>query len=115
MTRLGQCETTSRRSASVAIKYDQPSDNSDDSRLSFGQPWPRTGTSGTITYTTSQDWSLVDGFYFAVATLTASSIADPELTITGWPIKLPQLGGNPHLSRRGSRWVYASTPSALTA
>jgi hypothetical protein len=34
---------------------------------------------GTITYTTSQDWSLVDGFYFAVATLTTSSIADPWL------------------------------------
>jgi hypothetical protein len=31
---------------------------------------------GTLTYTTSQDWSLVDGFYFAVATLTTSSIAD---------------------------------------
>ncbi|MGH3017499.1 MAG: ion channel [Gaiellaceae bacterium] len=43
---------------------------------------------GTITYTTSQDWSLVDGFYFAVATLTTSSIADPELTITGAPIKI---------------------------
>jgi Ion channel len=43
---------------------------------------------GTLTYTTSQDWSLVDGFYFAVATLTTSSIADPNLTITGAPIKI---------------------------
>ena len=43
---------------------------------------------GTLTYTTSQDWSLVDGFYFAVATLTTSSIADPDLTITGGPIKI---------------------------
>jgi uncharacterized membrane protein YkgB len=43
---------------------------------------------GTLTYTFSQDWSLVDGFYFAVATLTTSSIADPDLVITGWPIKL---------------------------
>ena len=43
---------------------------------------------GTLTYTTSQDWNLVDGFYFAVATLTTSSIADPNLTITGWPIKI---------------------------
>ena len=43
---------------------------------------------GTITYTTSQDWSLVDSFYFAVATLTTSSIADPKLTITGAPIKI---------------------------
>jgi hypothetical protein len=30
----------------------------------------------------------VDGFYFAVATLTTSSIADPDLTITGAPIKI---------------------------
>ncbi|MDF2753147.1 MAG: Ion channel protein [Gaiellaceae bacterium] len=43
---------------------------------------------GTVTYTTSQDWSLVDGFYFAVATLTTSSIADPQLVITGAPIKI---------------------------
>lgn len=43
---------------------------------------------GTVTYTTSQDWSLVDGFYFAVATLTTSSIADPRLVITGAPIKI---------------------------
>ena len=43
---------------------------------------------GTITYTTSQNWDLVDGFYFAVATLTTSSIADPDLTITGAPIKI---------------------------
>ena len=40
---------------------------------------------GTVTYTTSQGWSLVDGFYFAIATLTTSSIADPHLTIEdGW-------------------------------
>jgi hypothetical protein len=40
---------------------------------------------GTVTYTTTQDWSLVDGFYFAVATLTTSSIADPDLTLeSGW-------------------------------
>ena len=43
---------------------------------------------GTLTYTTSQGCNLVDGFYFAVATLTTSSIADPNLTITGWPIKI---------------------------
>ena len=34
---------------------------------------------GTLAYTFGEDWSLVDGFYFAVATLTTSSIADPEL------------------------------------
>jgi voltage-gated potassium channel len=43
---------------------------------------------GTLTYTTSQDWSLVDGFYFGVATLTTSSIADPKLVISGGPIKI---------------------------
>ena len=43
---------------------------------------------GTLTYSTSQDWSLVDGFYFAVATLTTSSIADPKLVISGGPIKI---------------------------
>ena len=30
----------------------------------------------------------MDGFYFAVATLTTSSIADPDLTIIGAPIKI---------------------------
>ena len=40
---------------------------------------------GTLTYTWSLDWSLVNGFYFAIATLTTSSIADPHLTIeSGW-------------------------------
>jgi hypothetical protein len=43
---------------------------------------------GTLTYTTSQDWSLVDGFYFAVVTLTTASIADPHLVITGGPITI---------------------------
>src|SRR5262245_7400428 len=43
---------------------------------------------GPITYATSQNWNLVDAFYFAVMTLTTSSIADPELTITGGPIKI---------------------------
>jgi hypothetical protein len=43
---------------------------------------------GTVTYATSQDWSLVNGFYLAVATLTTSSIADPQLVITGAPIKI---------------------------
>jgi hypothetical protein len=37
---------------------------------------------GTIAYTLGEDWSVVDGFYFSVATLTTSSIADPELTLT---------------------------------
>jgi hypothetical protein len=33
-------------------------------------------------------WSLVDGLYVAVATLTTSSILDPELTITDPWLKL---------------------------
>jgi hypothetical protein len=37
---------------------------------------------GTLTYTLGQNWSVVDGFYVAVATLTTSSILDPKLTIT---------------------------------
>ena len=37
---------------------------------------------GTITFTLSNGWSVVDGFYVAVATLTTSSILDPKLTIT---------------------------------
>ena len=36
---------------------------------------------GTVTYTLGSDWSVVDGFYFAMATLTTSSIADAKLTI----------------------------------
>jgi len=37
---------------------------------------------GTLTYAIGGDWSVVDGFYFAVATLTTSSIADPKLVLT---------------------------------
>ena len=37
---------------------------------------------GTTTYTLGAGWSVVDGFYVAVATLTTSSILDPKLTIT---------------------------------
>jgi hypothetical protein len=36
---------------------------------------------GTVTYTLGNGWSLVDGFYFAVATLTTSSVADPSLVL----------------------------------
>ncbi len=40
---------------------------------------------GTITYTLGNGWSVVDGLYVAVATLTTSSILDPSLTFTdGW-------------------------------
>jgi hypothetical protein len=37
---------------------------------------------GTLTYTLGAGWTLADGLYVAVATLTTSSILDPELTIT---------------------------------
>jgi uncharacterized membrane protein YkgB len=37
---------------------------------------------GTLAYSLGNDWSIVDGLYVAVATLTTSSILDPELTIT---------------------------------
>ena len=38
---------------------------------------------GTITFTLGgNDWSVADGFYVAVATLTTSSILNPKLTIS---------------------------------
>jgi hypothetical protein len=37
---------------------------------------------GTITFSLGADWSVVDGLYVAVATLTTSSILDPKLTVT---------------------------------
>ena len=37
---------------------------------------------GTTTFTLGQDWSVVDGFYVAVATLTTSSVLDPKLAVT---------------------------------
>jgi Ion channel len=37
---------------------------------------------GTLAYALGEDWSVIDAFYFAVATLTTSSIADPDLVLT---------------------------------
>lgn len=37
---------------------------------------------GTVAYSLGGGWSVVDGLYVAVATLTTSSILDPKLTIT---------------------------------
>ena len=37
---------------------------------------------GTVTYSVGEGWNVIDGFYFAVCTLTTSSIADPHLTLT---------------------------------
>ena len=36
---------------------------------------------GTLAYSLGAGWSVVDGLYVAVATLTTSSILDPKLTI----------------------------------
>jgi hypothetical protein len=36
---------------------------------------------GTVTYTLGNGWNIIDAFYFAVATLTTSSIADPDLVL----------------------------------
>ena len=37
---------------------------------------------GTLAYSLGQGWSVVNGLYVAVATLTTSSILDPKLIIT---------------------------------
>jgi Ion channel len=40
---------------------------------------------GTLTYTLSQDWEVVDSFYFSVSTLTTTSVSDPDLVLEdGW-------------------------------
>ena len=43
---------------------------------------------GTVAYSLGEGWNVVDGFYFAVCTLTTSSIADPNLTLTHETLKL---------------------------
>ena len=43
---------------------------------------------GTVVYSLGEGWNVVDGFYFAVCTLTTSSIADPNLTLTHETLKL---------------------------
>jgi hypothetical protein len=43
---------------------------------------------GTLAYSVGAGWSVVDGLYVAVATLTTSSILDPELTVTDPWLKL---------------------------
>ena len=43
---------------------------------------------GTITYSLGEGWSAGNGFYFAVCTLTTSSIADPNLTLTHDAMKI---------------------------
>ena len=43
---------------------------------------------GTVVYSLGEGWNVIDGFYFAVCTLTTSSIADPSLTLTHATLKL---------------------------
>jgi hypothetical protein len=43
---------------------------------------------GTLTYSLAEGWRVADGFYFAVSTLTTSSIADPDLTLTSEATKI---------------------------
>jgi hypothetical protein len=43
---------------------------------------------GTVTYSLGEGWNLADGLYFAVCTLTTSSIADPHLTLTHEALKI---------------------------
>jgi hypothetical protein len=43
---------------------------------------------GTVTYSLGEGWKVADGFYFAVCTLTTSSIADPSLTLTSEALKV---------------------------
>jgi adenine/guanine phosphoribosyltransferase-like PRPP-binding protein len=43
---------------------------------------------GTVTYSLGEGWNVIDGFYFAICTLTTSSIADPDLTLTHDALKL---------------------------
>jgi hypothetical protein len=43
---------------------------------------------GTVTYSLGEGWRVADGFYFAVCTLTTSSIADPSLTLTHEALKI---------------------------
>jgi hypothetical protein len=40
---------------------------------------------GTVTYTLGADWNVVDALYFAMATVTTTSVADPDLVLQdGW-------------------------------
>jgi hypothetical protein len=39
----------------------------------------------TVAYAVGQGWSVIDALYFAVATLTTTSVADPDLVLRdGW-------------------------------
>jgi hypothetical protein len=46
------------------------------------------GISGTLAYSLGNGWNPVDSLYFAVATLTTASIADPDLVLEDAWLKL---------------------------
>jgi hypothetical protein len=64
---------------------------------------------GTLAYSIGGGWSIVDGLYVAVATLTTSSILDPALTITDPWLKVFTAGyvlvgiGHPGRTRSAAR------------
>lgn len=43
---------------------------------------------GTLSYALAADWSAIDAFYFAVATLTTTSVADPDLVLDDGALKV---------------------------
>ena len=68
---------------------------------------------GTMTFAFGNDWSVVDSLYFAVATLTTSSVLDPELTITDPWLKVLRramsLSGLASWSRSLAVWGWDSS------
>jgi hypothetical protein len=50
---------------------------------------------GTLAYSVGGGWSLVDGLYVAVATLTTSSVLDPKLTVTDPWLKVDEEPSSP--------------------
>jgi Ion channel len=43
---------------------------------------------GSVAYALGEDWNVVDAVYFAVATLTTTSVADPDLVLNHDWIKI---------------------------
>jgi Ion channel len=43
---------------------------------------------GTVTYTLGAGWHIVDALYFAVSTLTTTSVSDPDLVLDDRWLKL---------------------------
>jgi Ion channel len=43
------------------------------------------GFRGTVSYALGESWNVIDALYFAVATLTTTSVSDPDLVLdAGW-------------------------------